>query len=74
MYYFVVNLKRGEISLKTKIDFMLSGELAKKVIEYIERGYFASKPEVVRQALRHLFDEIEDNDLRSARLRSLLKN
>ena len=58
-------------SEKQKIDFMLSGFLAERTTYYLTTGYFSSKPEMVRQALRSLFNEIAENELRSARLRRL---
>jgi len=55
------------LSASTKIDFILNGELADRLEKYIRRGYFATKPEAVRQALRHLFDEMEERDFHRAR-------
>ena len=52
---------------KTKIDFELSGELARKLKEYLDKGLFESKPEVVRDALRHLFEHLEEVDLNARR-------
>jgi len=54
-----------------KIDFMLSGELAQRLCECLDKGYFATKPEAVRQALRHMFAEIDEKEFRRARLRMI---
>ena len=61
------------LSASTKIDFILNGELADRLEEYIRRGYFATKPEAVRQALRHLFTDIDEKELQRARLRMMEK-
>jgi Arc/MetJ-type ribon-helix-helix transcriptional regulator len=49
------------------IDFVLEGELAETLLSYVERGMYASKPEVIRDALRHLFEHLEEVDLQMAR-------
>ena len=51
-----------------KIDFVLKGELAQSMEDLIRRGLFSSKPEVVRAALRMLFNNIEETDLNRQRL------
>ena len=52
----------------TKIDFVLSGELAQQLEEYINRGLYSSKPEIVRDALRQLFLNLEQRDYQRARM------
>jgi len=52
----------------TKIDFVLSGELAQQLEEYINRGLYSSKPEIVRDALRQLFLSLEERDFQRARM------
>ncbi len=64
-------MKNRNLDHSTKIDFLLYGFLAERTNYYIKKGYFSSKPEIIRQALRNLFNEIEENELRSARLRRL---
>ena len=58
----------------TKIDFQLTGELAQRLQDYIRRGYFSSKPEIVRQALRQLFASIDETEYQRARLNTLVSN
>ncbi len=53
----------------SKIDFFASGELAEKVEAYIELGLYADKPELVRDALRHLFEHLEEAELLNTRRR-----
>lgn len=53
---------------ETKIDFILSGELAQQLQEYLNRGLYHSKPEIVRDALRKLFSELEEREYRRARM------
>jgi Arc/MetJ-type ribon-helix-helix transcriptional regulator len=55
----------------TKIDFELEGELAEKLEAYVSRGLYSSKPEVIRDALRHLFQTLEKIDLINARKRMI---
>jgi Arc/MetJ-type ribon-helix-helix transcriptional regulator len=60
-------------AVKTKIDFVIEGELAEKLEAYVERGLFASKPEVVRDELRHLFEHLEEVDLQRARKEMMVR-
>ena len=60
-------------SNSVKIDFSLSGELAQRLQEYINRGFFSTKPEAVRQALRYLFSDIVEKEFQRARLKMLEK-
>ncbi|MCJ7634424.1 ribbon-helix-helix domain-containing protein [Candidatus Bathyarchaeota archaeon] len=55
----------------TKIDFELEGELAEKLECYVSRGLYSSKPEVIRDALRHLFQNLEKIDLINARTKMI---
>ena len=50
---------------KVKLDFELSGELAQKLEGYLDRGLFKSKSEIVRDALRHLFEHLEEAESRT---------
>lgn len=52
----------------TKIDFVSSGELAQQLEEYISRGLYSSKPEIVRDAFRQLFLNLEQRDFQRARM------
>lgn len=56
---------------KTKIDFQLSGELPEKLDAYIDRGVYSDKPELVRDALRHLFEHLEETDFLFVRHRMM---
>jgi len=56
---------------KVKIALEISGELAQTLEEYINRGLFTSKPEIVRAALRCLFDDLKERDLLKARLKMI---
>ena len=55
----------------TKIDFDLTGELARRLDEIIQRGIVGSKPEAIRQALNEYFNRLDEQQLRRARLRLL---
>lgn len=57
----------------TRIDFDLTGELARRLDEIIQRGIVGSKPEVIRQALTDYFNKLDERQLRKARLRLLEK-
>lgn len=59
------------IQASTKIDFELTGELAYRLNIYLDKGYFATKPEAVRQALRVLFDEIDEKEFQRLRMETL---
>jgi Arc/MetJ-type ribon-helix-helix transcriptional regulator len=56
---------------KIKIDFELSGELAQRMEEYLSRGLFKSKPELIRAALRQLFYDLDEKELQRSRLATL---
>jgi hypothetical protein len=58
-------------STKVKIDFELTGEIALRFEEVLDTGYFSSKPEFVKYALRQFFIENDENELRRARLKLL---
>jgi Arc/MetJ-type ribon-helix-helix transcriptional regulator len=55
----------------TRIDFDLTGELARRLDEVIQRGVVGSKPEAIRQALTEYFNKLDEQQLRRARLRLL---
>jgi len=57
----------------TRIDFDLTGELARRLDEIIQRGVVGSKPEAIRQALTEYFNKLDEQQLRRARLRLLEK-
>ena len=57
----------------TRIDFDLTGELARRLDEIIQRGVVGSKPEAIRQALTEYFNKLDEQRLRRARLRLLEK-
>jgi Arc/MetJ-type ribon-helix-helix transcriptional regulator len=57
----------------TRIDFDLTGELARRLEEIIQRGIVGSKPEAIRQALTEYFNRLDEQQLRRARLRLLEK-
>lgn len=46
----------------------LSGELVQRMEEYISRGLFTSKPELIRAALRQLFYDLDEKELQRSRL------
>jgi Arc/MetJ-type ribon-helix-helix transcriptional regulator len=49
----------------------LTGELARRLDEIIQRGIVGSKPEAIRQALIEYFNKLDEQQLRRARLRFL---
>jgi Arc/MetJ-type ribon-helix-helix transcriptional regulator len=55
----------------TRIDFDLTGDLARRLDEIVRRGIVGSKPEAVRQALSEYFNKLDEQQLRHARLRLL---
>jgi Arc/MetJ-type ribon-helix-helix transcriptional regulator len=55
----------------TRIDFDLTGELARRLDDVVQRGIVGSKPEAVRQALSDYFNKLDEQQLRRARLRLL---
>jgi len=57
----------------TRIDFDLTGELARRLDDIIQRGVVGSKPEAIRQALSEYFNKLDEQQLRRARLRLLEK-
>ena len=57
----------------TRIDFDLTGELARRLDDIIQRGIVGSKPEAIRQALTEYFNKLDEQQLRRARLRLLEK-
>jgi Arc/MetJ-type ribon-helix-helix transcriptional regulator len=57
----------------TRIDFDLTGELARRLDEIIQRGVVGSKPEAIRQALTEYFSKLDEQQLRRARLKLLEK-
>jgi Arc/MetJ-type ribon-helix-helix transcriptional regulator len=57
----------------TRIDFELSGELARRLEEIVERGLVGSKSEAVRQALLEYFNKLDTAELQRSRLK-LLQN
>ena len=57
----------------TRIDFDLTGELARRLDDIIQRGFVGSKPEAIRQALTEYFNKLDEQQLRRARLRLLEK-
>ena len=62
---------KGSRALTLKFEIVLTGDLAVRSQELLARGYFSSKPEIVRQALRELFSDIEEKELLRARLSKL---
>jgi Arc/MetJ-type ribon-helix-helix transcriptional regulator len=50
---------------------VLFGELVLKLNEYINRGLFKSKPELIRAGLRELFNNLEKKDMRNTRLKMM---
>ena len=57
----------------TRIDFDLTGELARRLDDIVQRGIVGSKPEAIRQALMEYFNKLDEQQLRHARLRLLDK-
>jgi metal-responsive CopG/Arc/MetJ family transcriptional regulator len=57
----------------TRIDFDLTGELARRLDEIIQTGIVGSKPEAIRQALMEYFNKLDEQQLRRARLKLLEK-
>ena len=57
----------------TRIDFDLTGELARRLDELIQRSVVGSKPEAIRQALTEYFNKLDEQQLRRARLKLLEK-
>jgi Arc/MetJ-type ribon-helix-helix transcriptional regulator len=57
----------------TRIHFDLTGELARRLDEIIQRGIVGSKPEAIRQALMDYFSKLDEQQLRRARLKLLEK-
>ena len=64
--------KRSEPEME--ISFQLSGELAEKLDNYIQRGLFKNKPEAIRDALRYLFDELGETDFQRTRMKLINSN
>jgi Arc/MetJ-type ribon-helix-helix transcriptional regulator len=58
-------------SYSTRIDFDLTGELARRLDEIVRTGIVGSKPEAVRNALSEYFSKLDEQRLRRARLRML---
>jgi Arc/MetJ-type ribon-helix-helix transcriptional regulator len=56
---------------KVRINFELSGELAQQMEEYIKRGLFTSKPELIRTALRQLFYDLDEKELQRSRIATM---
>ena len=54
-----------------RVEMTLEGELAEQVRSYISKGYFQTRPELIRAALRSLFKEINETDLTKARREKL---
>jgi hypothetical protein len=44
----------------TRIYFDLTGELARRLDEIIQRGIVGSKPEAIRQALMEYFNKLDE--------------
>ena len=57
----------------TRIDFVLNGDLANIMKSHIKHGHFKTKPEIVRQALRLLFTQLEKQELQRTILETLLE-
>jgi metal-responsive CopG/Arc/MetJ family transcriptional regulator len=57
----------------TRIDFDLTGDLARRLDEIIQRGVVGSKPEAIRQALTEYFNKLDEQQYRRVRLRLLEK-
>lgn len=57
----------------TRIDFDLTGELARRLDEIIQKGIVGSKPEAIRQALNEYFNRLDEQQFRRARLKLLEK-
>jgi len=53
------------------IDLTISGDLAERLQELLSTGCFSSKPEVIREALRHLFADLDEIELQRRRLKML---
>jgi Arc/MetJ-type ribon-helix-helix transcriptional regulator len=58
----------------TRIDFELSGELARRLEEIVARGLVGSKSEAVRQALLEYFNKLDAAELQRSRLKLLQEN
>jgi metal-responsive CopG/Arc/MetJ family transcriptional regulator len=57
----------------TRIDFDLTGDLARRLDEVIQRGVVGSKPEAIGQALTEYFNKLDEQQYRRARLKLLEK-
>jgi len=67
----VVNLLTNralESTFTLKIDLEIKDDLAYRLQEAMKKGYFASKPEAIRQSLRLLLDAIDEKELQKKRL------
>lgn len=57
-----------ESTFTLKIDMEIKDDLADRLQEAMKKGYFASKPEAIRQSLRLLLDTIDKKELQRKRL------
>jgi len=57
-----------ENTFTLKIDMEIKDDLADRLQEVMRKGYFASKPEAIRQSLRLLLDTIDKKELQRKRL------
>lgn len=54
-----------------RIECTITGDLAQQAISVLSSGYFTTKPELVRQALRLLFAQLDEKQLQRKRLELL---
>ena len=54
-----------------KIELTLTGDLLIQTKYLLDQGYYTSKPEIIRQALRNLFSQITEQELQKRRLQLL---
>jgi hypothetical protein len=59
-----------ESSLEGQVHHV-TGELARRLDDVIQRGIVGSKPEAIRQALIEYFNKLDEQQLRRARLKLL---
>ena len=64
----ILTSRTSENTFSLKIDLELKDDLAYRLREAMTKGYFASKPEAIRQAVRLLLDTIDKKELQRKRL------
>lgn len=68
MHMNLLSIMKIRSKVEMEISFQLSGEFEEKLDNYLQRGLFKNKPETVRDALRHLFDQIDESDFQRVRM------